>query len=169
MKLTWKFYDIEKRYQDRGVKPTWEDAYKELDGYFQAKQSISFQISDGDKCILQGEIPSSYDRCCGLREIGGIYIFDNSRLYEALELLISEMLALEIFENIGALMYVEVTYNHLHNITPPAFCASWPKITESCYGPWWYNPNSGHYCRCVTLPIWNSKKEFYSEDEEEDE
>ena len=108
-------------------------------------------------------IKAGYDFCCGVREIHGI----NTRNPQALVDLLKE------FAESGEMSFGAYTYAYVEDSSggdyyyAKPFLDLYPNATK---GAPFYNPNSGNTITIYTLPIYNTRDEYYPEisDDEED-
>jgi hypothetical protein len=114
---------------------------------------------------------SMYLFCCGMREIGSIWIRPNVNVEKFREEFINLLQADYNYGTIGALTYTRTknssNYNWQSNEVV-RFIEEWPGASA---GAWWYNPNSGNMVQQWTLPLNQPSKDtveddMYEEDEE---
>jgi hypothetical protein len=114
---------------------------------------------------------SMYLFCCGMREIGSIWISRGVNVEKFREEFINLLQADYNYGTIGSLTYTRTKYGSNYNLQSNEvvrFIEEWPGASA---GAWWYNPNSGNMVQQWTLPLNQPSKDtveddMYEEDEE---
>ena len=169
MKITYEYYKAteKKRVIEEAYPIHMENLWKydtEIQCYFPKPVYIRIKT---DSAMLGLQLWMGYIRCCGLREFGVVEFTGNEGEFAALVKAFKELPFFKYF-NCGALLYTEVkdSYGELEYPHGSNLISLWPGSKH--VGEWWYNPNSGNYCRNVTLSL-DVEPFVYNDDDEEDD
>ena len=171
MKITYEYYKAtaKKRVAEEAYPVHTENLWKydaENGVYFSKPVNIKIW-NDSESAMLRLQLWMGYHRCCGLREFGAVEFTGNNGEFAALVKAFKELPFFK-YLNCGALLYTEVKDSHGELVYPEGswLISLWPGSKN--VGEWWYNPNSGHYCRNVTLSL-DAGPVVYNDDDEEDD
>lgn len=146
----------------------WNFVAEEGNGsYLPQKHKIRI-LDDTEVTLFQCQFITTYMRCCGMREIGEIRL-DVGK--EAVLFFYNKMQThnARAYGSFGCLLYTEVKDPSGELMYPDGsnFCELWPGAKTA--SDWWYNPNSGNWCRNWTLTINQELAKTAEDDEESDD
>ena len=171
MRITYEYYkaSVKKRVTEEAHPfGTWNLWKYDAESVCYSPKPVYIQIkTDSDSAMLRLQLWMGYHRCCGLREFGAVKFTGSEGEFAALVKAFKELYFFK-YLNCGALLYTEVkdSRGELEYPDGSNLISLWPGSKH--VGEWWYNPNSGHYCRNVTLSL-DAEPVVYNDDDEDEE